>query len=296
MWNNGRRRWDNRYYYFQKGGKWAGDQRRGLLRNPDGTYRDDGGCGIKQDGTLYTNGYGDVTKNVCCGAQGCPLNLSYIISAPLHYQGFYEFWKAADYCVGRPIAFIDALLHVLLWVVVFIVDVWILSTGDMHHQWLRELQIGAVVCICLALFGLLVAQVFGWLGQPAGKAWPTTVGLIMGGGMASLVFSIMLALSFSYAWPALLDATNPDASPPAVSIRQLTITAIPLKIFALATTRANLDFWGSCEQADKLNNICALMADREKLYPRDDERGVSVQPLVLEGTRVVDPDAKGQGA
>lgn len=245
----------NASYYFGKvsrGGNWRGIdmERKGLLKHD---------CGIGPDGNSYGTRYGDVKKHICCARQCCAFNISYIVSAPLHYQGFYQFWYAAD-CIGQIVAFVDVLLHVLLWVAALVLDCWIVSIDNLGHQWMRELQIGALVCLGIALFGLLVAQVLGVLGQPAGKSWPSTVGLIMGGGAASAVFTLMFCLSFSFAVPALLDATDPLADPPYVTVRHCALASLPIKIFALATARANIDFWGSCEQADKLDNICAFMA------------------------------------
>tara|TARA_B110001452_G_scaffold177050_1_gene148490 strand:- start:262 stop:1086 length:825 start_codon:yes stop_codon:yes gene_type:complete len=242
-----------------RGAQWYGNRAQGVR---EGLLQGEGeeGCGYKQDGTYYSAAYGNPKLNVCCG-NACAFNLSYIISAPLHYQGYFEFFKSAD-CFGAIVAISDVLIHLLHWVAALVLDCWIASIADLGHQWMRDLHNGALICLGIALFGLLVAQVFGWLGQPAGKAWPSTVGMIMGGGIASTVFSVMFCLSFSFAVPAVLAATDPEADPPYVSVRYCSLANVAIKIIALATTRANIDFWGSCEQADKLNNICLLMSNK----------------------------------
>lgn len=234
------------YFGRLRGGNWRGGdverkERKGLLHHHD--------CGSQPGGSPYRTRYRNIETSVCCARQCCAFNISYIISAPLHYQGFHQFWYAAD-GGGRLFAFCDVLLHLLHWVVALVLDIWIVLVDGLEHQWLREIQNGALICLCIAFFGLVVAQALGLLGQPAGKAWPSTVGLVMGGGIASTVFSVVLCLSFSFAVPD-------------VSVRICALATVAIKIIALATARANIDFWGSCEQADKLDNICAFMASKK---------------------------------
>lgn len=186
------------------------------------------------------------------------MNPSYIISAPLHYQGYDEFYTDAG-CMGKFIAWWDFVLHILLWVATVVIDSMIKGNGalDDMHDFQDNIQTASITCLSLALFGLVVAQIFGWLGQPVGKAWPTTVGLIVGGLLGSLLFTILLVVTFS---DTLL---SPDAS----RLRGLTLIGIALKVFTLSTLRANIEFWGACEHSAEMNQICNLTKGTVKVAP-----------------------------
>ena len=215
-------------------------------------------CGYDKKGVGYTD---PLKSNPSCCWNN--FNLSYIISAPFHFQGYYEFWHAADYA-GRAIATIDLILHLCLWAAVLVLDSWIVSKGDaadaadLNIKLSRDLEVAALVSTCLVFAGLLVAQFFGAMGQPAGKAFPTTVALVVGGGLASLIFTVMDLVS-GVGVDAVPYAIETAEGTDAASMRRGMVWLVGLKVLALATAQANIAFWGACEQAHKLNNICALM-------------------------------------
>ena len=186
---------------------------------------------------------------------GCLL-MSYIVSAPLHFQGHGQFWTRADWCLGRFIALLDLFGHLGLWIAVFVLECWTFSFKTFGTDPLNDVRTGAFWCTFLVFLGLLMAVVYGALGQPAGKAWPTTVGMIVGGGVASLIFSFILAM---WSGAVVLDA---DEERTVESVRHVTLWLVALKTLALAVVNANINFWGACEQADQLANICALMSSK----------------------------------
>jgi len=187
---------------------------------------------------------------------GCLL-MSYLVSAPLHFQGHGQFWTRASWCMGRLIALLDLFCHLALWITVFVLECWTFSFETLGTDQLNDVRTGSFWCTLLAVIGLLMAVVYGALGQPAGKAWPSTIGMVIGGGVASLIFSFILAL---WSGAVVLAA---DEERTAESVRHVTFWLIALKTFALAVVNANINFWGACEQADQLSNICALMSSKK---------------------------------
>ena len=240
---------------MQRAFNYAGDKAYAFRMR--GMY-DDGKhhCGKDKNGNYYEDPMAD--GKACCWGM---FNFSYLISAPLHYQGYHEFWDAAD-MLGKAIVTFDMIIHICLWAAVLVLDSWIVSKGDAADNAVtniklsRDLEVGALVCTCLVFAGLLLAQIFGWLGQPAGKAFPTTVALVVGGGLASLIFTVVDLIQG--AGHAMTEAAE-DSVADAASLRRGMVWLVGLKVLALATAQANIAFWGACEQAHKLNNLCALM-------------------------------------
>jgi len=95
-------------------------------------------------------------------------------------------------------------------------------------------------------------------GQPAGKAWPSLIGMIVGGLTASVVFAVLGAMSFTHDKEQEDKALMADQTAPNEDVRFLAFAAIALKLFALATVRANIDFWGPCGLSEKCTHLVDL--------------------------------------
>ena len=101
-----------------------------------------------------------------------------------------------------------------------------------------------------ALIGIVIAQVFAMTagGQEAGRLFPTTYAAIVGGTYASIVFSILWALTQVMVWPELsaqyVDAPGLDD---ALKLqRHMVLWAMSLKIIAVVCLAKNASFWGPC--------------------------------------------------
>lgn len=205
---------------------------------------------------------------------GC-FNMSYIVSAPLHRESYSDFWGHAS-MMGRFFVFTDLFLHVGLWIVILVMDCWVynhdqLGTGAVaattdasgnvvaavhgtgSNMFMRELHNGVFVSTVLVWVGLILALVYGALGQPAGKAFPHQVALVLGGGFASLLLSLAYVILLA-GWTDVMDTTNANDSK--VTLRQISIWVVALKAFAFYYAKANIDFHGACEHKEMLKNIC----------------------------------------
>ena len=210
-------------------------------------------------------GYG-VTGYDECGEgnskrKGCFLNVSYVVSAPLHYEGFHDFWGGADW-IGRMTTLFDFLIHVGLWVAVLIIDCLIYTNDEVGlpgtSMFMREIQNGVLVSTVLVWIGLLLALILGALGQPAGKAFPSTIGLVLGGGFSSMMFSLVYLVLLPDGGPTgIMTATDG-----LVTLRQLSVWTLGLKTLAFYVAKANIDFHGACEHESMLKNICAFMKSK----------------------------------
>ena len=199
---------------------------------------------------------------------GIPIRMSYLISAPLHSKFVAPFWLQAN-CIGMMAAFADLMWHLLLWIAVLIMDVWVAHIpnrpSDAHSigdAFARELQWAATMSTGLVWAGLFLAIVFGFLGQTIGGAWPSTISLIKGGGTASAIFSALYLLKM-IAMVGDGDATTDDdwntiVALPYLTIRQLTIWSLALKCLALAVVDANMQFGGPADRND-IMQVCSLV-------------------------------------
>lgn len=199
---------------------------------------------------------------------GCPIRMSYLISAPLHSKFVEPFWHKAN-GLGALAALLDLLWHVGLWVVVLVMDVWVAHlpnrADDAHSigedEFAREIQWAATMSTGLVWAGLFVAIVFGFLGQTSGGAWPSTVSLIKGGASASIIFSTVFLFKMITMFG---DGTDPQTNwnktttLPFLTVRQLTLWSVALKCLALAAVDANMTFGGPADRKDILN-VCGLV-------------------------------------
>ena len=181
----------------------------------------------------------------CCGGWW---KFSYIVSAPLHFKGFGEFWASEKNGVLNKLAVTcDLVFHLAFWVVPLVMEIWgaYLNKGTFWH---KEIQAASMWALITALIGILIAQLFAmiWGGQDAGRLFPSTYGLVVGGGYASIAFSCLyVLLATSAAWPAYI-LTDDDANDELAQLRKQTLWGIMLKFLAVTTAKQNAAFWGPC--------------------------------------------------
>ncbi len=143
-----------------------------------------------------------------------------------------------------------------------------LSSDGSARMLLDELYIGAFGAFLIAFIGLVITIIFGALGQPAGKAWPSTVCFLFGGLKTSLVFSVLIILVAVMKWDGFVSATEVDTNgyQETVTMRQMLLWGVLLKGLLLAQLSANEKFWGSASDDDTYANFCFLL----KNLKRDD--------------------------
>jgi hypothetical protein len=177
----------------------------------------------------------------CCNGI---LKFAYIVSAPLHKQGFFEFWGNPDLNIADKFAVgFDLILHLLFWFVPFGFELWMSLESDRGSYLNQELQMASLWSLIVALIGILIAQLFGLMEQDAGKLYATTYALIIGGGIASVIFTV---LWFMTGGPWLMNPTSPDN--PVTTFRFMMYWCIALKTLAVTTAAQNAAFWGPCKQ------------------------------------------------
>ena len=86
----------------------------------------------------------------------------------------------------------DLVIHLALWFVALGLEIWCCLEKNRGHEMLQELQTTSLWALIVAVGGIAVAQLFAmWAGgQDAGKLFPTTYGVIVGGAYASITFAI----------------------------------------------------------------------------------------------------------
>lgn len=187
---------------------------------------------------------------------GCCSNLfkfSYVISAPLHMKGFWEFWaKDHTYAfLDRLAVSFDLLVHLGLWFVALGLEIWSNVQEHRGPDMLSEVANASLWTLIVAIGGILVAQLFAMTsgGQEAGKLFPSTFAAIVGGAYASILFSVIWILS-SPTWNQMNTqytmAGHDGVDDHLKMQRQYMLWAMALKTFAVVTLKKNADFWGPC--------------------------------------------------
>ena len=202
--------------------------------------------------------------------------------------------------ITRAICVIDLIWHVALWLILLIFEIWTYSVFQTYTQTtaavaavmsadglteispaadafehrmgavpvvgnsrvlLDELYIGAFGSFLIAFIGLVISIVFGLMGQPSGKAWPSTICFLFGGLKVSLVFSVLIVLVATEKWHGFTTATEvgADGNQETVTMRQMLLWAVLLKGLLIAQLSANEKFWGDASDDDQNANICMLL-------------------------------------
>jgi hypothetical protein len=184
----------------------------------------------------------------CCGGF---MKFSYVVSAPLHMKGFFEFWESSRASwADRLAATIDLFVHLGLWFVALALEIWVNSQSHKGHALLSELAQASLWGLIVALIGIVIAQIFAMTagGQEAGRLFPTTYGAIVGGAYASITFSILWAITQVQVWPELsAQYVDDPGQDDALKIqRHMVLWAMSLKFVAVVTLAKNASFWGPC--------------------------------------------------
>ena len=194
--------------------------------------------------------------------------VSYLVSAPLAHRGAPFFW-AASHWGGKLVALIDLLFHVCLWVSIVVLDSWIMvlpnrdADDPLKHEigdeFAKEIQFAASLCNYLFLGGLFLSLIFGWAGQMHGSAWPTQIVFTLGMGMASLLFTLLYAVKLMMMTGDGVNGNwNIVKETPEVTVRQMTLWLVFLKVLAITMMKSNKEFWGPAIPA-QLAQTCGLV-------------------------------------
>jgi hypothetical protein len=199
--------------------------------------------------TLITNEFHNtwVEKTGFCNNV---VKFSYIISAPLHMKGFWQFWyKNRPYGnIDRIAVTFDLLIHLSVWIIPLVLELWCNGQDQKGDGVLKELMSASLWALIVALSGIAIAQFFAMLGggQEAGKLFPTTYGAIVGGAYSSIVFTVLWAI-YATAWTAMNSQYVDNSPHDDLKVqRQCMLWSLALKIFAVVTLVKNADFWGPC--------------------------------------------------
>ena len=96
------------------------------------------------------------------------------------------------------------------------------------------------------LIGVVIAQLFAFVsgGQEAGRLFPSTYAAIVGGGYASILFTILFIQYSMQEWPAYIASKEYDNK--FAILRKIYQWTMVLKILAVTCLKKNADFWGPC--------------------------------------------------
>ena len=187
------------------------------------------------------------------------IKFSYVVSAPLHMKGFFEFFgkSSGQACswawfldlLNKLFVTLDLLGHLTLWCVALGLQVWLDGREDRGHAMLAELNEASFWALFVAFMGIIAAQLFAMFpgGQEVGKLFPLIHGAIVGGAYVSIIFSV-LWMVMSTGWTALVAQYEDggDGSDNLKSLRHAVMWTIALKTCAVATLKQNAIFWGPC--------------------------------------------------
>ena len=210
------------------------------------------------------------------GCFGNCFKFSYIVSAPLHMKGFFQFWaKEHKYTIWDRIAVsVDLLLHLTAWFTALGCEIWANTQENRGpNSMLPELAMISLWALIVAISGILVAQGFAFWGQEVGKLFPSTYALIVGGAYTSIIYSVMWCIHSS-GWEALVNQYDDDPSldDNLKAQRHAFLWAIALKTCGVTCAIKNANFWGPCvidkaqEEAEKTaqwikqNNVDTALA------------------------------------
>jgi len=180
----------------------------------------------------------------CCNGW---FKLSYVVSAPLHMKGLWEFWfKEKRYAAAEKVAVsVDLIIHLALWFVPLIMEVWA-AGQNMGHFHTKELQLASLWALITSVVGIAIASFFALFagGQEAGRLFPSTYAAIVGGAYASILFGILFIQYSMTEWPGYIASKESDNK--LAILRHIYLWTLVLKTCAVVCLKKNADFWGPC--------------------------------------------------
>ena len=182
----------------------------------------------------------------CCNGG---LKFSYVVSAPLHMKGIWQFWFSNENGWLNKLAVIfDLVIHLSLWIAPLIMEIWgsgLDKPSGTGSFLIKEMQAASLWSLITAWIGIVIAQVFAFWGQDVGRLYPSTYGLIVGGGYASVIFSVLYIQAALGSWPEY-SASDDDTNEKIAALRKIMLWTVVLKMLAVTTLKQNAAFWGPC--------------------------------------------------
>ena len=178
--------------------------------------------------------------------QNIYLEIAPIISAPLSKYG----WK--EYVESGPATIIvaggDLLIHLALWVVAFILEVWCTMEAEsgkvLPTNTLKELGSASFWALVTALIGIGFVLLFGIMGGKVGQEFATTYAAVVGGAYASIAFTILWVIQAS-GWSEMNAQYLDNAAEDGLKLqRQCMLWSLALKTIATVVVTKNATFWG----------------------------------------------------
>ena len=147
-------------------------------------------------------------------------------------------------------AVVDVVVHLALWVAAFILELVVRNQEHHGPRVYIELATASVCTLSTALGGVLVSVFIALMGLKPGSLYPFVCSAITMGGLASAIFSILyylVAMSddttkshFHDESTTYFTAEHVDDS--FVTIRQLTLWLVAIKLLAVGMAQANMKY------------------------------------------------------
>ena len=205
---------------------------------------------LKTDGSFVTGVIGKKDEYFKMRAknkeQGIHLEIAPIISAPLSKYGWDEYVENG--CATILVAGGDLLIHISLWVVAFILEVWCTSEAEsgkvLPTNTLKEFGSASFWALVTSLIGMAFVLLFGILGGKVGQEFATTYAAVVGGAYASIAFTILWVIQAS-GWSDMNAQYLDNAAEDGLKLqRQCMLWSLALKTIATVVVTKNATFWG----------------------------------------------------
>ena len=171
---------------------------------------------------------------------------SYVVSAPLHMKGFFQFFakRHAYHLADKFFVTVDLLSHLGAWIAALCLEIWINNQEDRGSALLTEVSKVSLWALIVAWTGIAIASLFALFGQEAGKLFASTYAVIVGGAYTSIMMSLVWILQ-SASWAAMV-AQYDDSSlgDDLKTQRHYVLWSFALKICAVVCLKQNAAFWG----------------------------------------------------
>lgn len=174
------------------------------------------------------------------------LKFSYLVSAPLHMKGFFQFWgKRHPYEIfDKFFVTLDLFSHLGAWIAALCLDIWINNQEDRGSALLTEVSKVSLWALIVAWTGIVIASAFALFGQEAGKLFPSTYAVIVGGAYTSIMMSFVWILQ-SASWAGMVAQYDDSSLGDDLKIqRHVVLWSLALKTCAVVCLKQNAAFWG----------------------------------------------------